>query len=571
MTGDMMAGSLLPRLDELAPDRWIGAVEAALAPGTTADLLVETRPAPGHNPTRPSVFPIGTWTMLVASMGLDVLEATPVPTIAPAPDPTATLAHWNRFDPFRDAGGAWILRVRRPGALAAGNFERTARHAGLVVAPTGAPDGPRVAFLIGSAQDFHLLLPVIEALPAHRRQVWVRHGAATPDAHQRRSAIMARLTALGLAPLSVGLPQDADWTAVDVLVTASESTANSDHLLNAAFVVTANTRGVRTCQLQHGIVPLADFAEPIVWFSREFHAWSRGLAAEVGRLPRESGKRIRAFPGAEHIVTGCPKFDRYAPSAPITAADVFGDWAAQFRRTVLVATNLHWGQHRAGGGVWDAVRAAIHANPDDLFVVKLHPVETPPEELVDARPHNVVLVDERVALYGGIDTTRLVRASDVVICTLSTVALEAALASKPFVVLDTGNPNVYRHVATTPVAELAAALAAPPNIARTARRFADAYIARATVGRATASVLSRLDAPAAAGARSFGPGHGMGAFAAFAALAAQRDAHAAALEAGKAETDVYVASLRETIEEKDRYCTYLLGAVEALKKRARPA
>ena len=49
----------------------------------------------------------------VDAAGLDVLDVSPLPSAAPQPDPTGTLDHWTRFDPFRDAGGSWRLRLRR--------------------------------------------------------------------------------------------------------------------------------------------------------------------------------------------------------------------------------------------------------------------------------------------------------------------------------------------------------------------------------------------------------------------------------------------------------------------------
>lgn len=448
---------------------------------------------------------------------------------------------------------------------------------------------PRIGFLIGSPQDYHQLLPLMTALPASERTIVLRGGLAPAAALARREAIAARLQALDQRVARASTMTEVPWDQIDALVCASESTANSDHLLNAAFVATARSRGLPTFQLQHGIVPLKDFVPPVVWFSEHYLAWGEDVRKQLARPATRSPKGARP-PAAtifhpletmRYVVTGCPKFDAYAPSqaAPVQATDLFGAAASGFGRTILVATNLHWAQHGRDHGVWPAIRALVEQSPDDLFILKLHPAEEAPPELLAAPRRNLIVLDELESLRCGLDSARLVRASDAVICTLSTIALEAALAGRPFLVLETGNPNRYHGVRPIPPADLARAV--PALLQRRSRvtAFIDHYVDRTRIGSATPHVL-RTVRRAAIQARTrparsprAGATVGLRAVEAMATLFVERDAHAAALAQAAEHKDAYAAELLARIAQlsaaglqKDEWLARARERIQALEQ-----
>jgi hypothetical protein len=453
-------------------------------------------------------------------------------------------------------------------------FERHARirreaHDGAAIGR-----GRRIAFVIGHPQDYHQLMPLVDATPAARRTIVLRQGAGTPAALARRAAIAATLHARGYRTVLATSTSDVDWNSLDALVVASESTANGEHLLNAAFVIAARTRGVRTFQLQHGIVPLADFDSPVFWFAEHFLAWSTDVRRAIrGRRDASARAVFQPVDTMRYTVTGCPKFDGYASAARPTALQLFGDRAQGFDRCVLLATNLQWQQHRTGESVWPVLRNLIARSPRDLFIVKLHPLEEPPPELV-AGMANAIVIDELTVLATGIDTTDLVLASDVVVCTLSTIALEAALGGKPFFVLDTGNPNRYRSVRPIEPGRLGDALSARPQALRGARTFIGNYLDASTVGRATNRVLDTIArdvereraGKARRSSRAIDARLRVQRLDALAALAMQRDAEAAALRAAGLEMERYLKSMESVLAEKDRY---ILSLIERLKRGRR--
>lgn len=409
---------------------------------------------------------------------------------------------------------------------------------------------PRIGFLIGSPQDYHQLLPLIAAQPEARRTIIVRCGLATPRAVVRRQAIAARLQALGYPAIEATGLADVPWETLDALVSASESTANSDHALNAAFIIHARHHQLPTFQLQHGIVPRRDFPQPIVWFAEHYLAWGTNVPARRAF--------VRPWQTMRYTVTGCPKFDAYAEvaSTPVRAAELFGAWAAPFDRTVLVATNLHWSQHRSDHGIWPAIRDLVDRSPRDLFILKLHPVEEPPPELAAFRRPNLLVLDEIETLRLGLDSARLVLASDAVICTLSTIALEAALAARPFLILDTGNPNRYHGTRPIPPADLAGALPAVLQRRPSTRSFIDHYVDRGTIGMATTNVLHMIARAVHARRRHRArppttSSVTLQALDAFATLLVQRDGHAAALEAAIVEKDKYATVLLDQLAQKN--------------------
>jgi hypothetical protein len=528
-------------------------------------VVLATRPSISRDTPHRTVLHADGWAELLASAGWSEVQREPLALNASHTGNLGVVpAGWKVFDPFKDgsAGGEWLLVLRRQDsprrrdsagfhtkiANALRRFRLSASNAD---APEAHPSSSRLGFVIGGPQDYYQLLPLIDALPAAQRVVMVRQGLGAPAAQARRSAIVARLEARGYGPIQITDLSQIPWDGLGALLTAAESTANSDHLLNATFVIAARTRGIDTFQLQHGIVPLKDYARPAICFARHYLAWGADVRRVLAISDAERAERRRVFHAVDRMgyaVTGCPKFDAYARSTPVRATELFGRWVTRFERMVLVATNLHWPQHQTGEDVWSTVRDIVAQRPNDLFVLKLHPAEEAPADLAAGLPENLVVIDEFSALDAGLDSTRLVLASEAIVCTLSTIALEAALAERPFLVLDTGNPNRYRGVRQVALPQLPQALSAvlkrPPN----RRAFVDAYIESSTVGSATQRVMDVVTRASRRRSRRAPSGPTWRAFEALGETLVGREGHAAALEAAVIEKDIYNESLRDAHE-----------------------
>jgi len=259
-------------------------------------------------------------------------------------------------------------------------------------------------------------------------------------------------------------------------------------------VAAAQARGFATVQMQHGIWPYADLEREMTWLSDVVATWSDEFEEACRETVQwaDGSKTPRAVvAGAAFETTGCPLFDRYAGGVDDSLELQLGEWVTHYSRRILVATNLHWTQHRAGAMVNPAILDLAAARPDTLFLLKPHLVHDVDDALLAACPPNVVVLDEFCCLFAGLDSARLISASDAVISTQSTVVLEAGLARVPVVTLDSGNPNRYRHVDLVDPTNLPSAIDETFHAAAT-EAFVDHYYDRTMLGRATANVLQLI-------------------------------------------------------------------------------
>ena len=440
-------------------------------------VSVSTRPSSRDNLYHATVIPPRTWRRLFEAAGFEVVTHAGVAEIAghqdyPDTESCRALNLWRKVDPFGDSHGTepYYMLLRRKADDPSGPVDRDALasvFASILLIPTpieGAiADGTHLCFLIGHYQDFHHYRPYWDALDRGSVTVLVRSGALRGIEELRHRAMLAYLKSRGLRYVEVSCVGDVNWAGIPgnrrAIVVATESTANDGHMLNAAFVLVAKGAGFRTFQLQHGIWPHTDFDPPVAFLCDHVLSWAPECReAFLRQTTAPDGAAVtEALIGPTRFhETGCAKFDAYADRSPISVADLLGDWAEAYRKTVLVATNLHWPRHAAGAAFLPALVAAASARPEILFLCKLHPVHDIDTPMLDGLPANLKVLDEFACLFGGLDTPSLVRAADAVVATLSTVALEAALAGKPFAIFDTANPNAYVGVDPVPLAEFGA-------------------------------------------------------------------------------------------------------------------
>lgn len=478
-------------------------------------VAVRTRPSAEYNRWHGTVVPRRTWRALVAALGFELVDDPRCAVLATEAEPAGDWAieHWARLDPFRDMGEPALfvmLARRREGAVSREAFERTARRLlgvrDLSPLPALIHQEAESIFLLGHMPDLSLLAPLWAGLSRERFRVLFRSGADRVISPERHGTLDAWLRARRIVFQSVSRVTDAEWShgpSPRAFITASESSVSLSHQLNGAFVLEARARGYHTFLLQHGIW-CEDTPLPVVFHSEHVLAWSpehrESFAAVAPRRPTGEIRPRGLVEGNRFHITGCAKFDRYADPTPAPGpADLFGDWAARYERSVLLATNLHWPAHvEAGPRTRAALIDTARRMPETLFIIKLHPVENADAEILAAMPLNVVLLDEPAILHAGLETTRLVRAVDAVACTLSTVALEAVLAEKPVYVVDTNNPMRYEHVEPVPPPGLASRLsraAMTPEM----RAFRSYYYDTATLGLGRKNTWDAIAATLAGG------------------------------------------------------------------------
>jgi hypothetical protein len=194
------------------------------------------------------------------------------------------------------------------------------------------------------------------------------------------------------------------------------------------------------------------------------------------------------------IVTGSPKFDAYAWEGNVERTALFGSWAANYERVVVCTTNLNWPRHSASGsGIKGGIMGLAERFPRWLFVVKPHPMELVAPDEYTRLGGNLLLLDEFTCWWAGLTTTDLIRAADLVISTVSTTILEAALARKPCLVLETGNRFLYNFVKATPPEAVAGILSENPEHSGYEGRFAENYYDLQSLGCGLTNVVRVLE------------------------------------------------------------------------------
>lgn len=497
----------LLRLERIAPDALPSVLTGLWAAHhERVHVSIASSPLGAYGESARTVRPLSVWKALFDLAGFDVERENFI--YEPELDDGWTAPrHWALVSPFRADGDhrrRTILLRRRPAARPDRTWvEEMRRMLGLRPSPVSDPPpidaDVHLVFLVGTYQEFRQYHPVWSELPRERFTVLLRDGGSEPGWTNRRRCIEAWLATRGIGWRAVSDVSSVAWNLRThkhrVFVVGADSNVFRSHMLNAAFVAAARDRGWRTVQLQHGIWPYADITSPVTMASSLMLTWSsefRKKLREIVTWPNGSSTTRGFVAGTRFVTTGCPAFDRYADPAWPRLDDLIGDWVARYRRRVLVATNLHWSQHRTGHRVNPAILALARRHEDTLFVVKTHPAHDPGEAFIRACPPNVQVLDEFACLFADLDSARLVLAADAVITTLSTVALEAAIAKRPFLVLDTGNPNRYEHV--TPVApeDLARAYDSLFDGSQDATTFVDHYVGGGTVGGATRAVIEAI-------------------------------------------------------------------------------
>lgn len=435
-------------------------------------ISVETDPSNDYNRQHQTVIPKRAWLRLVEALGFEVESLSEwtdftQPNSDTAGGDTWSVMHWKKLNPFRDpaSGKTTCLLLKKKADLDT-SFEQFDLFARTILGAesrkrTDLPKNTRFTFLLGHYQEFLLFQPFFDQIPQDQFRVLIRGGAYRTLEERRLQSILAYLDARKINYEFLTSIDQVEWQTSDstkeVLITAVDSTATKNHLINSAILECARAAGIPTFQLQHGLWPHAEFPDTHTVFCDHLLAWSEDCQKPF-HLDLENQAETNTPPRHSMHYVGCPRFDAYADRERVDIADLLGEWATKFDQSVVVATNLHWPLHSQGSEVLPQLFQTAREMPRTLFICKMHPVHDYDDQTFAKMPPNVVVIDEFVSLYAELSTPRLINACDAVICTLSTVVLEAALAGKPFAILETGNPNHFEGTETVPIANMTEAL-----------------------------------------------------------------------------------------------------------------
>lgn len=442
--------------------------------GTYLISSISTRPSSADNRYHATILPKPTWLAILRTAGFTV-EAESIFASArsgrrdfPDTDNLKLVVHWAKCDPFRDIDFGepdYVLLSAGSTAALLPDEEVRARveamldisHRGAKRAQFGNAPIPRIGLNIHHTQEFVLLRPLLDVLPRSSVVALIRTPVLEPSALSLMRGFFARC---GVQTITYERCTEIPWRelSLEFLITGGESNVSAEHIMSRQVVEASKLHGVHTMQMQHGIW-IEQFSQRLVEFgSQTILSWSGGYEAffresEVslaGKLVRAQLPRWQAF----KRVGGAKFVDARLSSPQDLVRWRLGIDTTRYRAVALLGTNLLW--HRHGGtAVSTRARLAslIRSVPDIFFVVKLHPAERVPDVPELVQP-NALLLDDILLGVMDVHVSRLVAAVDVVISSLSTLLLDAAVAGTPCVQYETGNGLAYAGIAAIEIEQL---------------------------------------------------------------------------------------------------------------------
>ena len=297
----------------------------------------------------------------------------------------------------------------------------------------------RLAMLVSRPQDIDLLIDVY--LKAGQRQDVSAVFWATERAANRFSGVLERLAEYGAKPRFVLAHTTlcrsvAQLGKIDALLTTVESTLAA-HKIPYILTRVANTAGVRTFTLQHGLENVGlTYSDGTYGPHIRFAAQTVLTWGPVDNIPPAVSEETRG----KCIAVGCPK-----PHLTVPAED---KRPISGRPVIAVFEGLHASRFDDGyiRQFFKDLQEVAQSYPGLHFFLKPHP-----GALVRSRRHDEALeslrgVDVLVADHPEADrlsTPRLIALAAAVVTTPSTIALDAALAETPVAVVRYGQKIPY--------------------------------------------------------------------------------------------------------------------------------
>ncbi|KAA0685041.1 hypothetical protein DTW90_35680 [Neorhizobium sp. P12A] len=307
-----------------------------------------------------------------------------------------------------------------------------------------SPRTPRITVLFHLLQDIHVLQPIVDLL-------WDADGARADDLDyeldvavlksvylQQPSIVQDIVNTGARLRLLTGDTDEENLELLDVagsslLIVGAETSLRPHKFVHAAALEAGRLR-IPTITLQHGL------EAPGLTYFDDRHSTDVKIASstiftygDIAKLP--------VGPSPE-ILPRCIPVGRFIPQRS-AYADAFADQLAEINSeglpVISIFENLHWHRYQADGyrdrftAYIDQLTAAFG---DAFFVIKPHPAGTwlqTNADLISQRKNTLLLRRDRVE-FSEVTAADLISASQAVITTPSTVAVDAAQLSRPVIV-----------------------------------------------------------------------------------------------------------------------------------------
>lgn len=438
-------------------------------------VSISTRPSSSDNAYHATIVPLPTWVRILESAGFEVVDSNMLPEArrvlsANDSDPNVALvAHWIRNDPFRDvkSGEPNYILIRVARSLDVELVRRVVDRL-LVVShrrrkrrQVRTEDLPRIALNIHHIQDFFTLRPLLDIFRRDQVVCLLRAKMLRAD---ERSLVRGFFRRCGLSVVEYQAAAEIDWQGLGIerLVSGSESTVTTSHILSRHLIEEARLRGVPSILLQHGIWvdPYSD--RPIEFGSDRILTWGHEHEAFFNipdkQIGRHVGKRGRAQPGAFEVVGSPGAWESRNLEPAEVLRSRLGLETSGYESVAILGTNLLWYAHQVGrSNTIDQIRRVIDSNSQMFFIVKTHPSERA-QNFSDLRAENSFVIDDIIRGCIDLSVPQLISGVDIVISSLSTLLLDGAAAGKKCVQYDTGNTFKYEACEPIPLSRLAAKL-----------------------------------------------------------------------------------------------------------------
>lgn len=443
---------------------------------------ISTRPSSAENKFHATIIPKQTWLEILKSVGFIVDQesifesARTVRREFPNVDGLKLVSYWAKCDIFRDIEFGepdYVLLSTSNNPTASEESVRRHVEAVLDIAyrhekrskfnnalrrySNEGVNGLKVAFNLHFIQELILYRPLLDVLQRSWVVVLVRTSVLDSDALALARGFFARC---GVQAIFYEQCAEIPWRDLDLqfLITGAESSASSHHIMGRQVVEAAKLHGVHTIHMQHGIWIEQFHQRRIEFGSETVWAWNKQYEqvvhqSQVDLVGRTICGQRKAWQSFD--VVGSPKFVdmQLCPPQELLRWRLGLD-TSKYRAVALLGTNLLWNRHgETTKSIRERLVSMMLSTPDVFFIVKLHPSE----RAVDAAElacQNSIVIDDVLMGILDLQISRLILAVDIVVSSLSTLLLDAAVGGKPCVQYNTGNVLAYHGVASVEIEQL---------------------------------------------------------------------------------------------------------------------
>lgn len=430
---------------------------------------ISTRPSSGNNLFHSTILPFSTWCTLLEKVGFQVLnidlfklnKTVLSPDKMPGDD-MQVIRHWLESDIFNDRRLGepryiFLKKIKkRPDVNELTNVTMRQildiEYRDVKRKMLNNDSNKTLGFNLNFLQDYAIFRPLLDVLNRKNIVILIRRHLSSDVVIQYYSGIFSRF---GIKTVVYENVSEINWReiGIDILFSAAESSFYDGHALASQTVNAAKLHGIDTYLFQHGI--WLDTAKyPIVFESEKILCWSdeqRSSFEKSHPYFAEGNCKIADIYSKQILSLGAPKFfDAKQPCLKKMLTYRLGIEQHLYDKTVLLATNMHWGLHTySKESVFEKLHNIIRKNPNIFFIIKPHPAENMADYNV-LKYSNSLILDDLILCTIDLTISRIVAGVDSVITSQSTLLLDAAIAGKNIIQYDTGLSQAYKFI--SPVA-----------------------------------------------------------------------------------------------------------------------